>query len=195
MTSITTLRVLPNINQIYIADTFNGTSNDPVYGTYDYCNMPHPRSTEYKKPAGHPEAKLVFLEYIQRHQRRTMYNLLPVGENQYFDCSNIDIYQYGAPSANLGDENPTPVYFDVYSDPNNPFLHGFINGSCQYPQLTVGGLLDGYQHGADLKGVYGDLLGFLPENPLEDTYFRVTNNALTSESAGGVIRGLWPNCT
>ena len=62
-------------------------------------------------------------------------------------------------------------------------------------QLTIGGLLDGYQHGADLKGVYSDLLGFLPENPLQDTYFRVTNNALTSESAGGVIRGLWPDYT
>ena len=123
------------IPQVYTADTFNGTSNSPVYGTYDYCSMPHPRTSEYKRPAGHPNAKLVYLNYIQRHQRRTMYNLLPVGENQYFDCSNIDIYLYGAPSANLGDEQPTPVYADVYSDPANPFLKGFINGSCQYRKL------------------------------------------------------------
>ena len=54
------------------------------YGTFNYCTMPHPRTAEYEMPwpvrDGSVDAKLVFLEYIQRHQRRTPYNILPGGE-------------------------------------------------------------------------------------------------------------------
>lgn len=54
------------------------------YGVYDYCTMPHPRVEEYKLPVavenGSVEARLVYLEYLQRHQRRTPYNILPGGE-------------------------------------------------------------------------------------------------------------------
>ena len=56
----------------------------PPHGSYDYCSMPHPRVEEYRLPAavenGSSEADLVFLEYMQRHQRRTPYNILPSGE-------------------------------------------------------------------------------------------------------------------
>jgi len=98
--------------------------------------MPHPRVTEWVPPPD-SSAKLVFLEYVQRHQRRTMYNVLPSGENQPFDCSNIEPYLYGAPEPELGDENPVPVHAQVYTSATNPLINGYISGSCQYPQLTV----------------------------------------------------------
>ncbi len=46
--------------------------------------MPHPLAQEYEKPApvanGSVKAELVYLQYLQRHQRRTPYNILPTGE-------------------------------------------------------------------------------------------------------------------
>lgn len=68
---------------IYKAPTHGPTGGSP-YGTYDYCSMPHPRSEEYELPEaltnGSTKGKLVYLEYLQRHQRRTPYNILPGGE-------------------------------------------------------------------------------------------------------------------
>lgn len=68
---------------IYKAST-NGPSQGKPYGTYDYCSMPHPRTKEYKEPGpiadGSVKGKLIYLEYLQRHQRRSPYNILPGGE-------------------------------------------------------------------------------------------------------------------
>lgn len=68
---------------IYQAPT-NGPTGGSPYGTYDYCSMPHPRTKEYELPEpianGSVKGKLVYLEYLQRHQRRSPYNILPGGE-------------------------------------------------------------------------------------------------------------------
>lgn len=84
----------------------------------------------------------------------------------------------------------------------NPFeltATGF-KGTCQFPQITAAGLDDSWQHGADLYGVYGELLGFLPARDDDDddaeswrdkVQYRVTNNVITSEVAGMVINGMW----
>lgn len=72
--------------------TYGGTYDSPTteadtsaaYGTYNYCQMPHPRAQEYVLPGpvknGSVVASLVYVEYLQRHQRRTPYNILPGGE-------------------------------------------------------------------------------------------------------------------
>lgn len=56
---------------------------------YDYCSMPHPHSDRYQPPPpvqnGSVKAQLVYVEYIQRHQRRTAYNIPPGGEVCYFN--------------------------------------------------------------------------------------------------------------
>lgn len=53
-------------------------------GSYNYCFMPHPNKALYTLPppvAGQSiQADLVYLEYLQRHQRRSPYNILPAGE-------------------------------------------------------------------------------------------------------------------
>jgi acid phosphatase len=62
-------------------------------------------------------------------------------------------------------------------------------GTCQFPQITAGGLDDSWQHGKDLYGVYHDLLRFLPDD--SEVTFRVTQNVITSEVAGMVINGMF----
>ncbi|RAK80200.1 histidine phosphatase family protein [Aspergillus fijiensis CBS 313.89] len=166
---------------------------------YNYCSMPHPRADTYTLPPpianGSVSGRLVYLEYLQRHQRRTPYNILPGGENQAYNCNNVQPFLYLAPTS--GNPSPLPVYAQSYSDPTNPFLDSYVNGSCQYPQLTVGGFLDGYQHGRDLREVYLERLQLIPSAPNEDNgrkvWLRSSSSALTQESAGGVLRGIWPD--
>lgn len=90
-----------------------------------------------------------------------------------------------------------------------------FNSTCQFPQITAGGLEDSWQHGKvgltgltasagrngcctsqDLAGVYQDKLGFISStlNDSEVT-FRVTNNEITSQVLGALIVGLYPNVT
>ena len=79
---------------VYMAGTTDTSyPADPL--TYDYCHMPHPRNDTYKLPApvanGSVKANIVYLEYVQRHQRRTAYNILPGGEvRQSFILRGID---------------------------------------------------------------------------------------------------------
>ncbi|CAK7230513.1 hypothetical protein SCUCBS95973_007599 [Sporothrix curviconia] len=179
--------------------TYGGTYSAPAnklsggspYGVYDYCTMPHPRVSEYTMPSD-PHAKLVHLEYMQRHQRRTMYNLAPGGENQPFDCSTFEGFLYGA---STGAADAIPMYADVYTDPANPFVDGlpYVNTTCFFPQLTTGGLLDGIQHGRDLWALYGAKLGIIPRSINEHVWLRSTSSPLTQQSAGGVTHGIWPS--
>ena len=79
-------------------------------------------------------------------------------------------------------------------DPTNPFNEGYVNTTCQFPQLTIGGLLDGYQHGQDIWAVYGAKLRLIPSFPdPRKVWFRSTESPLTQQSAGGVLRGIWPH--
>lgn len=51
------------------------SSKDPrgvTYGDYNYCNMPHVRKQEYKKPSR--EYELEYVEVIHRHHKRTPYD-------------------------------------------------------------------------------------------------------------------------
>ena len=53
---------------------------------------------------------------------------------------------------------------------------------------------DSWQHGKDLYGVYHDLLGFLPNEWNNNTVqYRVTNNVITSQVAGMVVKAMYPN--
>ncbi|KAL4862134.1 hypothetical protein BDV12DRAFT_179288 [Aspergillus spectabilis] len=167
---------------------------------YDYCSMPHPHVDTYSLPrpvANHSvSAKLVYLEYLQRHQRRTPYNILPGGENHEYNCDTILPHVFSAPSGH--GPSPLQVYGQAYTEPTNPFLTNYVNGSCQYPQLTIGGYLDAYQHGRDLHNLYSKKLGLIPGHLHENdkrVWFRSSTAALTQGSAGGVLRGLWPNNT
>lgn len=149
------------------------------FGSYNYCFMPHPRMDVYEPVAN---GTLVYVDYIQRHQKRTPYNLL-TGDAFYCDDNNQ------LTGNKFGSSNAAASRL-VIETPDNEFTD--INGTCQYPQLTQGGLLDAEQHGRDLWGVYGQLLDLLPVEPgLEEVKHRASNSRLTEATANGVMRGLW----
>ena len=178
---------------------------DNKYGTYNWCNMPHVRATEYQKPSSEYQLQYVevvsldacylvqyyyshFLQ-IHRHHKRTVYasNSFPV-ESYRWDCDDEGLFYYAQPKAG---KKSAHSYWQGYISPTNSFIpFGFI-GTCQFPQITSGGLEDSWQHGKDLYGVYHDMLGFLPDELDEKIKFRVTHNVITSEVAGMVINGMF----
>ena len=79
----------------------------------------------------------------------------------------------------------------MYTSSSNPFAAQSFNGTCQFPQITRGGLDDSWQHGKDLFGVYHDLLHLLPDDANKRVIYRVTNNVITSQVAGMVVDAMY----
>lgn len=176
---------------------FNSSSlpEGTPYGTYNWCNMPHVRAQEY--PVASDEYELEYVEVIHRHHKRTPYasNTFP-RENYPWSCDDEGLFYHAQPLNPPGNVS-APTYWSVYTSPSNPFAptSGF-NGSCQFPQITRGGLDDAYQHGLDLWSVYGELLRFLdPQTAREQSSFRVTNNVITSQVASMLIPGFFANAS
>ncbi|EDU49873.1 conserved hypothetical protein [Pyrenophora tritici-repentis Pt-1C-BFP] len=158
------------------------------YGTYNWCNMPHVRKEEYVK--ADEEFELVYVEVIHRHHKRTPYasNTFPK-ESYSWECSNQGLFYYGEPLHHNSNTSAS-TYWNVYTNPVNPFARPGFNGSCQFPQITSQGLDDSWQHGADLYAVYHDLLHFLPSSLNNKITYRVTNNVITSQVAGMLIQAI-----
>lgn len=167
------------------------THNDGS-GSYSYCAMPHPAVSHYELPAPvankSVSASLEGVYYIQRHQKRTAYHIYPNGEETEYDCTDMEAFQYASAK---GGRAGVPVYAQTYVA-HNELLQNFTNSTCQFPQLTLGGFLDGVEHGRDLRKLYGDKLGVLPDDPA-DVWLRSSNAPLTQDSAAGVLRGLYPH--
>lgn len=170
------------------------SSQDPAgvpYGTYNWCNMPHVRVQEY--PRVNSSFQLEYVEIIHRHHKRTPYaaNAFPVESYPWY-CNDEGLFYGGKPLDPYGN-NSASTYWNVYTSPSNPLVPEGFNGTCQFPQITRGGLDDSHQHGVDLKGVYSGLLNFIPEtyNP-NVVSWRVTNNVITSQVASMLIAGMYP---
>ncbi|QNP99904.1 YALIA101S03e16864g1_1 [Yarrowia lipolytica] len=178
----------------------HATPRNIEYGGYNYCSMPHPHIDTYELPAailnGSVRGSMAGLTYIQRHQKRTSYHTYQ-DEDIRYDCSELVPFLFGENRDSTGLLNAAiPVHDYVYTPDSNPYVSsGYVpHGSCQFPQLTIGGLEDGFQHGRDLWNVYGDKMGIIPAVPsLDHIWLRRSNKDLTAQTAGGVLRGLWPN--
>ncbi|KAI0144645.1 histidine acid phosphatase [Xylariaceae sp. FL1272] len=161
------------------------------YGTYNWCNMPHVRRTEYPKVDS--SYALEYVEIIHRHHKRTPYaaNTFPVETYPWY-CDDEGLFLYGAPLPPQSANHSANTYWTVYTSSTNPLVPRGFQGTCQFPQITRGGLDDSWQHGKDLYGVYHDMLGFLPEKYDPDVVsFRVTNNIITSQVASMVVPGMF----
>ena len=182
-----------------LATVINGTG---VYGfifntsqgppnTYDWCNMPHTNPTTY--PTADSSYKLEYVEIIHRHHKRTPYaaNAFPMESYPWF-CDDEGLFYGGKPINPYGNGSAS-TYWSVYTDSANPLRPEGFNGTCQFPQITRGGLDDSHQHGLDLKAVYHNMLDFIPGdyNPSAVSY-RVTNNVITSQVASMLTAGMWP---
>ncbi|KAK5081056.1 hypothetical protein LTR70_009318 [Exophiala xenobiotica] len=171
---------------------FNSSTTplDVPYSTYNWCNMPHTRANEYIIPD--PDFELRYVEVIHRHHKRTPYASNTFPQEQYpWLCNDESLYYYAAPS----DNSAAQIVWNISQSPLNPFKPtGFPNSTCQFPQITAGGLLDSRQHGADVFSVYHDLLSFLPSTfDADRIFFRVTNNVITSQVAAQVAVGMYPS--
>jgi hypothetical protein len=184
-----------------LSSAINGTGTygfifDSSQGPSDgcnWCNMPHvnPKTYPQVKDSSY---KLEYVEVIQRHHKRTPYasNTFPVESYPWY-CDDEGLFYAGKPLNPSG--NPSAnTYWSVYSSLSNPLApQGFI-GTCQFPQITRGGLDDSHQHGVDLKSVYHDMLSFLPaEYEAKAVTYRVTNNVITSQVASMLIAGMYPS--
>lgn len=191
----------PALSQVNsLSSAINGTgtygsifnSSQGPLNTYNWCNMPHVNSKTYPKvkDSGY---KLEYVEVIHRHHKRTPYasNTFPVESYPWY-CDDEGLF-YGGQPLNPSGNFSADTYWSVYTSPSNPLAPQGFNGSCQFPQITRGGLDDSHQHGVDLKSVYHDTLGFLPADydPKAVTY-RVTNNVITSQVASMLIAGMYP---
>ncbi|KAL8995881.1 MAG: hypothetical protein Q9169_004489, partial [Polycauliona sp. 2 TL-2023] len=124
---------------------------------------------------------------------RTPYaaNTFP-SETYPWSCDGEALFYYGAPKPSQGANHSANTYWRVYTSLSNPLAPQGFNGTCQFPQITRGGLDDSWQHGHDIYGVYHDLLGFLPEKYDSNLVsFRVTNNVITSQVASMVTSGMF----
>ncbi|KPM41352.1 hypothetical protein AK830_g5179 [Neonectria ditissima] len=162
------------------------------YGTYNWCNMPHVRKTEYVKPSA--DFDLEYVEVIQRHHKRTPYasNAFPV-ESYQWNCNDQGLYYFGKSFTEHG-KPAAETFWDGYISDINPFVPSGWVGSCQFPQITAEGLDGSWVHGNDLYGVYHDLLNFIPSRKGDwrsKVAFRVTNNQITSQVAAMFINGMW----
>jgi acid phosphatase len=174
------------------ADGLAFTSNPTTANTSNWCNMPHINIETYVKPS--QEYKLKYVEVIHRHHKRTPYaaNTFP-REGYSWDCFDEGLF-YGGKPLNPYGNGSAATYWAVYTSPSNPLPPMGFNGTCQFPQISRGGLDDSYQHGLDLKAVYGDMLGFIPENyDAEVVSYRVTNNVITSQVASVLIAAMYPS--
>ncbi|KAK0741784.1 histidine phosphatase superfamily [Apiosordaria backusii] len=187
---ITNLTTVINSTGVWGFIFNNSHTPDSQYGTYNWCNMPHVRKREYPRPSS--EYELVYVEVIHRHHLRTPYasNAFPI-EPEPWNCDDIGLFQYSSPLTPNSHES-TPSYHSPFTSPMNPFLPSpaGLQGSCNFPQITLPGLSDSFQHGRDLSSVYAPLIkSNYYTNKVE---FRVTNNPITSQVAGALLSGFMP---
>ncbi|KXN85635.1 Lysophosphatidic acid phosphatase type 6 [Leucoagaricus sp. SymC.cos] len=161
------------------------------YGIYNWCNMPHVRSMEYKSPSN--DFELQFVEVIQRHHKRT-----PYASNTFFkediswDCNGSGpVVGLASPKVDI-----TQVEWQASVSSANPFTTlvgpGFPGSTCQFPSITAEGLTDSEAHGSDLRQVYAKRLGLKDKFDPSVARIRVTNNVITSQVASGLLHGLFP---
>ena len=187
-TEINNLNTVINGSGIY-GFVFN-TSQGPL-NTYDWCNMPHTNAATY--PKADSSYKLEYVELIHRHHKRTPYadNAFPMESYPWY-CDDEGLF-YGGKPINPYGNGSAKTYWEVYNTPANPLRPAGFNGTCQFPQITRGGLDDSHQHGVDLKAVYHDMLDFIPADYNTNAVsYRVTNNVITSQVASMLIAGMWP---
>lgn len=172
----------------------SSSTPDGQYGQYNWCNMPHVRSREYKTPSH--DYTLEYVEVIQRHHKRTPYSSnIFFKEDVQWNCAGEGAL-YGVKTSQGAGSDITSIQWQAYINANNPWSKtvgpGFVGSTCQFPQITGQGLEDAIIHGKDLRAVYGKRLNLNARFDPTTSQIRVTNNVITSQVASGLVKGLFP---
>ncbi|KAJ7221754.1 phosphoglycerate mutase-like protein [Mycena pura] len=168
---------------------------DKLYGEYNWCNMPHVRTREYKTPSH--EFTLEYVEIIQRHHKRTPYNTNTFfKEDVSWSCDGEGPAAYGKGPSGVSSD-VTEIQWQAFTSTQNPWTNsvgpGFVDTTCQLPQITSDGLVDSHTHGSDLRAVYASRLGLGGRFDPSIAQIRVTNNVITSQVAGALLNALFPD--
>ena len=101
--------------------------------------MPHVRPREYIVPPSYYDLK--YVEVIHRHHKRT-----PYASNTFFKedtpwtCSGA-LPRYYAQNETGMSSKVAPISWVAATHSENPFIEsvgpGFVNSTCQFPQITV----------------------------------------------------------
>jgi 2-phosphoxylose phosphatase len=114
--------------------------------------------------------------------------MFPV-EPEKWNCDDTGNYVYSQPFPGRAS---AMTYLSNDEGIHNPFASEGFHGTCSFPQISNEGLSDAWQHGRDIHGVYHDMFPFMPHQlDKERTLFRVTNHAVTSQTAGAFVKGLY----
>ncbi|KAI0743062.1 phosphoglycerate mutase-like protein [Daedaleopsis nitida] len=164
------------------------TPADLPWNTYNYCNAPHVNAKHYSKPTNALHAKLVYMNAVIRHHKRSPDNLY-LQENELnaipWDCADFTQFSYGGSGS-------AQVFHETTSPSWHPFLSQIWNGTCDQGQLTRGGLDDAIRHGKDFWSVYGHELGFLSSVNEKDIFIRTSTETRTFQVASGLLVGMDP---
>ncbi|KAI0799747.1 phosphoglycerate mutase-like protein [Irpex lacteus] len=171
---------LASVNGVYNSST---TPSSLPWNTYNYCNAPHVVPAHYTLPSV-KEAKLVYVNTVIRHHKRTPDNLYPQENplNTPWDCSDFDQFNFGGPEGSR-------VFHKTETPDWHPFLINVWNGTCDEGQLTRGGLDDAVKHGQDYWAVYSKKLGFLKSVNEKDIFIRTSVETRTMQVASGILTG------
>ncbi|SPC67605.1 related to acid phosphatase [Ustilago sp. UG-2017b] len=155
------------------------SSNTPArlpWDTYNYCNAPHVSAKHYElPPQAKKDAKLVFVNVVQRHHKRTPDNLYP-NENVFnppagWDCSNYQQISYGVGAKEDANLQGHGIYRKVENPSWHPLNSLIWNGACDQGPWGKNALLhDGFN--------------------TKDAYFRTSNSDRTYQVSGGLIAGM-----
>ncbi|KAJ1023572.1 hypothetical protein NDA16_003189 [Ustilago loliicola] len=140
--------------------TTSTTPGHLPWDTYNYCNAPHISAKHYElPPQAKKDAKLVFVNVVQRHHKRTPDNLYP-NENVFnppagWDCSNYQQISYSVGAKEDANLQGHGIYRKIENPSWHPLNSLIWNGTCDQGMLTADGLRDSIQHGRDFWSVYG----------------------------------------
>ncbi|KAI0683289.1 phosphoglycerate mutase-like protein [Cytidiella melzeri] len=163
------------------------TPSSLAWNTYNYCNAPHVVPAHYTLPSA-KGAKLVYMNTVIRHHKRTPDNLYPQENmlNTPWDCSDFEQFNNGGPGG-------SQVFHKTEVPSWHPFLSTFWNGTCDEGQLTRGGLDDAVKHGQDYWSVYSKELGLLQSVNENDIFVRTSVETRTMQVASGLLAGFDPS--
>ncbi|KAJ1968142.1 hypothetical protein IWQ62_001421 [Dispira parvispora] len=213
----------------YVSETLTQSGNyNPEFRLspdYDYCNARTPTVEEYDKPM--VDATLKLVQVVTRHGDRVPKNFLP-GHREHWDCKFPQkvTYMENHPRSNSGAEEQgrlTSTNLEksialqevMYTPKDSPYPVNFW-GSCKPGQLTKKGMEQMLSLGENLRQIYVDKLGFLPQelkpgvtsaasiadntspyhyNPGLPIFIRSLNGERVQSSSQFLLTGLYPSNT
>ncbi|OAQ28847.1 phosphoglycerate mutase-like protein [Linnemannia elongata AG-77] len=161
---------------------------------YSYCEADHPTVDTYPDPPVEG-ATLSNVQLFIRHGDRTSHSFYPVDHEVTYECSpQINSNYFITPTNSDTYNNASLITTHVVTIPqDSPFAKSIWRGSCIPGQLTPKGAEQQERMGRDLRRIYVDKLGFLPEVFDQDKFFvRSTDIWRTRQSATSLMTGLYP---